>query len=239
MKLDQANVADILALTPLQEGILYHYLAQPDSGQYLEQLSLELSGGLDLARFSQAWQRVAAANPMLRALFRWENLSHPVQVILRRQQPSLRVSRLSSGDPRSFVDSARLRDRQEPLDLRQPPWRITLLILGEQRAQMLVTSHHILFDGWSNGILLREFLAAYHDPAWSPPPKPDFKAFVKFLRELDTSSDHGFWREYLSGYQRQNLPDLSGPNSAPAGRLDLALPETLAQTWPPAPAPCA
>jgi hypothetical protein len=151
-----------------------------------------------------------------------------VQVILRRPQPVIRVSRLASGDPQTYVDSVRGRDRQEPFDLRQPPWRVTLLILDDQRAQMLVTSHHILFDGWSTGIILREFLCAYHDPEWTAPAKPGFKAWVKFLRERDASLDHAFWRDYLAGYQHQSLPDLASPDPAPAGRLDLDLPGDLA-----------
>ncbi len=229
MKLDQANVEDILALTPLQEGILYHHLSQPDAGLYLEQLSLELSGRVDPERFAGAWRRVCAANPMLRTIFRWENLSHPVQIVLRRNQPMILIRRLGSGDAQTFVDSARRRDREEPFDLRQSPFRITLLILGQDRSWMLVSSHHILFDGWSNGIILREFMAAYHDPDWRPPAKPEFKAFVKFLRQRDAKLDLAFWRGYLHDHERRPLPRLSAPGPAPAGRLDLVLPRELSQ----------
>ncbi|MFH1060591.1 MAG: amino acid adenylation domain-containing protein [Pseudomonadota bacterium] len=229
MKLDRANVAEILRLTPLQEGILYHHLASPGAADYLEQLSLELSGPLELDRFRQAWQRVADANQMLRALFRWENLSHPVQVVLRRHRPDIRVRRLAGPDPAAWVTEAQDADRAELLDLHQPPWRVTLLDLGPNRALMLLTSHHILWDGWSNGIILGEFFSAYRDHSGAIPAKPGFQAYLDFLDQRDAAADVAYWRAYLAGYEALAWPVLAGGDPAPAGRLDLTLPADLAR----------
>ena len=50
-KLDKQDIENILALTPLQEGMLFHYLQDPRSGLYFEQLSLEISGEIDVQLF--------------------------------------------------------------------------------------------------------------------------------------------------------------------------------------------
>ncbi len=68
--LGKKNIEDILALTPMQEGMLFHYLKSPDSSRYVEQLSLQLSGEFDPHAISAAWSAVIGNNEMLRAIFR-------------------------------------------------------------------------------------------------------------------------------------------------------------------------
>jgi iturin family lipopeptide synthetase B len=81
--LDTKGIEDISALTPLQEGILYHYLKEPRSEVYFEQLSLSLSGRIDRGVFAGAWNVVIETNQMLRTVFRWEKVENPVQIILK------------------------------------------------------------------------------------------------------------------------------------------------------------
>ncbi|HLP48838.1 MAG TPA: condensation domain-containing protein, partial [Candidatus Kapabacteria bacterium] len=80
-KLDPKNIENIFVLTPLQEGILFHYLQDPQGGLYYEQLSLGISGAIELTVFEKTWHTITAANEMLRAVFRWEKLEKPSQVI--------------------------------------------------------------------------------------------------------------------------------------------------------------
>lgn len=54
-KLHKENIEDILALTPMQEGMLFHYINNPSGEHYFEQLCLELSGEVDIGCFENAW----------------------------------------------------------------------------------------------------------------------------------------------------------------------------------------
>ena len=85
-KVDKRNIEDIIALTPTQEGMLFHYLKEPESKAYHEQLSLELVGNIDINCFEAAWNYVIETNEMLRTVFRWENMRNPVQVILKNHK---------------------------------------------------------------------------------------------------------------------------------------------------------
>ena len=65
------NVEDIYPLSPMQEGMLFHSLYDPQSEVYFEQITFTLHGNLNVAAFQQAWQQVIARHPILRTLFLW------------------------------------------------------------------------------------------------------------------------------------------------------------------------
>ena len=93
------KIEDILPLSPLQEGLLFHalYDAQgPDV--YTVQLELELEGLLDAAVLEASLQAVVARHASLRAGFRHEQLSRPVQVVVARAAVPWRLIDLSGHD---------------------------------------------------------------------------------------------------------------------------------------------
>ena len=85
-KLDKRDIQDIFDLTPMQEGMLFHYLREPGSEPYFEQLSLEISGEIDIECFEKTWNFVISMNDMLRAAFHWEKVQNPVQIILKEHK---------------------------------------------------------------------------------------------------------------------------------------------------------
>ncbi len=93
-------------------------------------------------------------------------------------------------------------NREKKFDLHQPPFRVTLCQTAQNKAEMIITNHHILYDGWSNGILLKEFFSAYNDlfDQREPPKitKSGFKDFLKWIRERQNKEEQEkFWKEYL------------------------------------------
>ena len=93
------NLEDILPLSPLQEGLLFHALydaQRPDV--YTVQLELELEGALDPATLQAALQAVVGRHASLRSGFRHERLGHPVQVVLGRVEVPWRLVDLSECD---------------------------------------------------------------------------------------------------------------------------------------------
>lgn len=206
-KLSREEIENIFSLTPMQEGILFHYLSEPEGDCYVEQLSLEMSGKLIKRFFEQAWNFVIEQNEMLRTLFRWENSKRPVQLTLKRYELKPRYYDLSKGAKKTLqrrLEILQESDRNERFDLRNVPFRITLARLTEDRHMLIISHHHILYDGWSNGIILYEFLTAYNDlcrgSKLASPTKAKFKEYVKWVRSRDQESQASYWREYLAGY---------------------------------------
>ena len=76
-----AEVEDILKLSPLQEGLLFHSLYAPGTGLYTEQRWCVVKGELDTEHFRKAWTQVINRHRALRAEFHGEETDEPVQVL--------------------------------------------------------------------------------------------------------------------------------------------------------------
>jgi hypothetical protein len=206
-KLDKKNIEDILALTPMQEGMLYHYWRDPGSDYYFEQLSLEIPGAVDFKFFEQAWNFVIQNNQMLRAVFRWQKVENPVQIILKQHPLNPRYYDFPGKDSEKkekWIEKIKTKDRNETFDLNDVPFRVTLCKINESNYEMIISNHHILYDGWSNGIILEEFFEAYEAQLKSlktkPPVKAKFKEFAKWIQSRNKEKQGKFWREYLKGF---------------------------------------
>ncbi len=206
---DKKNVRDITALTPMQEGMLFHYLKEPEATHYVEQLSLHITGPADETGVEKAWNLVIENNDMLRTVFRWEKVEKPVQVVLKQHRLKPRFHDLTGNTKEEIhrqLEVIKTRDRLQAFDLREVPFRVTLCKLDENEWDMIVCNHHILYDGWSTGILLKEFFYFHHlfSQGLTPRPavKPPFKSFVRWLRRQKRGDrEKTFWKNYLAGIE--------------------------------------
>ena len=213
-KLDKSNIEDILPLTPMQESMLFQYLKSPQSEAYFEQLCLTLHGQIQSEVFRQAWEFVAETNEILRTVFRWDKLEQPIQVVLKKKDIPIRECDFTSFDHpqiQEMIAQVRDQDREEKIDLRTAPFRITLCKSEDEVFEMIISNHHILYDGWSNGILLDEFIEAYNrffeGAIPNRPQKNQFKDFIKWQREQDKEGQQQYWGKYLQGFDtRTPLP---------------------------------
>ncbi|MCU0286257.1 MAG: condensation domain-containing protein, partial [Acidobacteria bacterium] len=208
-KLTKENFDDILSLTPMQEGMLFHYLGNPESDLYFEQLSLVIAGKIHQEIFEKAWNGVIKSNEMLRTVFRWENVPQPVQIILKehRFQPGYYdLSPHQANEALKYLEELKINDRKTSFDLHHVPFRVTLCKMPEDQYIMISSNHHILFDGWSLGILLKEFFHFYDEiAAGNPfiiPTKTPYKKFIEWLNRQDETAREKFWRNYLVGFDQ-------------------------------------
>lgn len=209
-KLDPQNVEDILALTPVQEGMLFHYLSTANHELYLEQLSFRISGNLEPVLLHRAWNFVIAGNDMLRTVFRWEKLEKPVQIILKKYEAPIHEWDFSGEDParqEQLLAELKLNDRRQKIDISAEPYRILLCKMEKGEYEMIITSYHIVFDGWSNAVILKELMAAYHQLQKGreliPVVKTGYKEFLKWSNKRDKLRATQYWRAHFKGFDTQ------------------------------------
>jgi len=214
-KIDKRNVEDMLGLTSMQEGMLFHYLSNPHSQQYFEQIRLKVSGPMDIREFKEAWRITARTNEILRSVFRWEKLEEPLQIIVKNHEIPIRIFDLSGENKeagQALLDTIIKDDKNQPIDLTEAPFRIILCRLNENQSEMVLTFHHILLDGWSIGILLSEFLETANllSKGETPVPisKTRYKEFYKWYKNSQRQKapqQQESWKNYLEGFDTRTL----------------------------------
>ncbi|SDT84455.1 non-ribosomal peptide synthetase [Desulfobacula phenolica] len=196
-------------LSPLQEGMLIHSLAEQGVGMYVSQ-GVHSFRHIDAEAMEHAWQKVVDRHEVLRTSFVWENLNKPLQVV----HPKVEV-RFEHYDLRKFSEweqKIKLRailgeDRAKGFELTRPPlFRLHLLKRSEDSYYLIFSHHHLLLDGWSNPILLDEVRTFYQGllkniEVAMPHPKP-FRLYIQWLRKQELKNEKKFWETYLKGFKR-------------------------------------
>ncbi|HUS17077.1 MAG TPA: amino acid adenylation domain-containing protein, partial [Chloroflexia bacterium] len=224
------QLEDILPLSPLQEGLLFHALYDargPDV--YTVQIVLELEGRLDGGALRAAADALVQRHASLRAGFRHENLSRPVQVIVAAVAVpwrSIDLSLLDEAAGAERFEQLLIEDRAERFDLSAPPLlRFTLIRLGVDRHRLLLTNHHILVDGWSMPVLVQELLTLYAqrgDAAALPRVTP-YRNYLAWLAAQDRAAAGAAWREVLAGLEAATLVAPHDPGRAPIASEQIVL----------------
>lgn len=228
-----SQIVDIYPLTPTQEGMLYHSLADGDARLYHEQICFDLARGVDLARLQQAWTQVIAACPALRTTFDLNAEAGPLQLVHQQMPDAWRVVDYRSPQEEDIAALWRA-DREQGFDLHQGPlFRITVL-LAQDSVQMLFSHHHAILDGWSVTLLLAQVAAAYHQTP-PPPSAPAFRHYIQWLRRSRAGSQ-AHWQQRLAGLSAATPLPASYPGRTPSRQrqrqdfqLDAALSAQLAR----------
>ncbi|MFD4443135.1 amino acid adenylation domain-containing protein [Nocardia sp. NPDC058519] len=208
-------VADVLPLSPLQEGLLFHALRDGAEDVYTMSARFTLDGVIDPERMGAAFASMLRRHPNLGAAFSFERFDQPVQIVPRTPGVSWQVEDLrADSDPEAQARLSVLRAGAEPFDIDQPPLIRGLLIrLTDTSHWLVLIAHHLLADGWSVPTMVRETLAIYTGETLSAPAY--FGDYLAWLATRDTTATLHWWTENLTGLR---VPTLlaAGPSSASA-----------------------
>ncbi|MEO1376872.1 MAG: condensation domain-containing protein [Cyanobacteria bacterium J06635_10] len=209
----QKNIENIYPLSPMQQGILFHSLLAPDAGAYVPQVCITVDGLTDVIAFQKSWEEVFRRHSILRTAFRWEKRDRPFQVVykvldLPWEQRDWREFSISEQQQRleDFLEE----DRKQGFDLKIAPlFRINLIQLTETRYQLVWTQHHLIIDGWSAGLVIKEVFQLYQVfqngadlPSYNSRPYADY---IAWLGQQDLSAAKTFWETKLQGFTTPNI----------------------------------
>ncbi|HEX2210930.1 MAG TPA: amino acid adenylation domain-containing protein, partial [Longimicrobium sp.] len=198
-------VQDAFELTPVQAGMLFETQLDPAAGLYVVQLWTRLSGRLDAEAFRAAWAWAFARHPALRTGIVTEGVPRPVQAVYREVPLPLEVVDWRDGDADARLLTLLRQEAARGFDLARPPLlRLVLARTADDEHLLVWTLHHLVLDGWSHGIVLREVLARYgaivSGRAYDPPAPRPYRDFVGWLRRRDAGAAEAFWRGALGDF---------------------------------------
>lgn len=224
----EAGFPSIHPASAMQEAMLRRSLLAPQAGDYLQQFRWTWTGPLDSDAFTRAWAILAERHEALRCSFKLEadgQISMIVDPHAVTPVASNRVRQRKPDSVAAFLQSARILDRERGFSLEEPPlMRFAIHHLGRDRAEILWTSHHALFDGRGRLILLREFRTIYQalirgdiaelDPA------PRYSEYLSWYRQHHFCESDAFWQRLGKGTEPMPpLAEEQSPSTAtPAAR---------------------
>ncbi|MCP5103045.1 MAG: AMP-binding protein, partial [bacterium] len=215
--LSKGNVKDMYSLSPMQEGMFFHYIMDPKSSAYFEQMSYRVKGGLLPLLFEQSLNRLIRRYDVLRTVFIYKKAAKPRQVLLKTREariPVEDISHLSEPEQDHYIEVFKERDRETGFELsRDIPLRVSILKLSDSAYEIVWSFHHIIMDGWCTAILIKEMMHFYSrlqegkEP--SLPAAVPYRAYIKWLEKQDREKALHYWRNYLKGYQnRAVVPEI-------------------------------
>ncbi|MBG0567779.1 non-ribosomal peptide synthetase [Actinoplanes aureus] len=219
------DLSDVLPLTPLQEGLLFHALYDEQAPDvYTVQFVLELSGRLDPERLHTAAEALLARHPQLTAAFPHEGIASPVQVTaagVTLPWAEADLSGIPAEERAAALEELLAEDRQRRFDVAVAPLlRFSLVRFADDDHRLVLTNHHLLLDGWSTAVLVKDLLDLY-GPAADLSPAADYRDYQRWMAGRDRDAAARAWRTALAGLDAPTLV-------APAGATRSAeVPEQL------------
>ncbi|UNI13948.1 NRPS [Purpureocillium takamizusanense] len=190
-RVEEHVIEDVLPCTALQEGLLALSAKRP--GDYVATNEFEIDERVNVDRLHQAWERVAALNPILRTRF----VSLPgqgiVQVILDQD-----ISWTTTTDASNETEVGEMTLGSA----------LTRFILCEgsagRPARFIWEIHHSLYDGQSLPMLLSQVESIYFDE-----PIQDLEpmaTLIKYIQSHDPRSEKAFWEQHFDSFQGPHFP---------------------------------
>ncbi|MGD1897766.1 MAG: amino acid adenylation domain-containing protein [Phormidesmis sp.] len=203
---------DRLVLSYAQQRQWLMSQMEPDSTAYNIPIAVQLKGALSIASLRQSLVQVARRHDTLRTVY---------PAVEGIGQPAIKEAAFIDLDFLDLVDLIHLSEKeqradvtryieqqaQQPFDLAQGPlWRSQLLRLSDRDYILTITLHHIITDGWSMSLLLKELTAYYRahqlnqnlDEVFSSLPIR-YTDYAAWQRTLDLSAQVTYWKHQLSG----------------------------------------
>lgn len=163
-KIDKKNVENIFELTELQKSIFYDCMRFENPSMYVIQNVFEVNGPFDKTCFLNAIYNIITRHTVLRSVIRWEHMENPVSVITKP-------------DVEKYINWTESDCVEQELILQKNKWCSDLMQKGikldadhliqfdvihtKNKSILIIQYHHIILDGWSFGILMKELIAHY------------------------------------------------------------------------------
>ena len=219
----QYEIEDIYPLSPMQEGMLFHSLLEPEADHYFVQLVCSLNGSLVMPAVTKSLNDIVARYAILRTIFLYKGYGRPLQLVVKEKLLSVDYKDVREECMNASADEVTYKyqeqDRSRKFDLANDDlMRLTILRLPDDEYRLIWSFHHILMDGWCMSIIIREFGKLYtgYRTGFQPllSTVQPYRRYIQWLETRDKDRSAKYWSEYLTAFE--NLTTLPGKVLQPA-----------------------
>ena len=205
------EVEKIYGLTPLQEGMLFYNLEDENSTSYVFQNVIKMESEADAAVMEESLRLLSERYDVLRTAIIYHGLSEPKQVVYRERKPELNIIEAKDEEENRRIIEKDV-ERGFVLD-KDPLFRVTILKCNG-KTRLLITTHHIITDGWCINLLFTKLISYYDRLKKNPETKSEIEKEIKaerategeysdYIKWIDGKSTDGaseYWNSLLNGY---------------------------------------
>lgn len=203
-------ITDLYPLSVMQEGLLFNYLRHLTTNFYLVVTAYELKNLHHVSHFKQAWQYIIDRHLILKAGFIWEKLERPLQYIIKNltlEWRELDWTVFTNDKIKLQLLLLMQEEQNKVIDLVKPPLlRFTLIKIDSENYVFLWAQHHIILDGWSAALIIRDVKDIYNqlikNNSINLPYSPSYKDFINWFIHEDLERALNFWSQNLSGFEQ-------------------------------------
>ncbi|KOP63616.1 hypothetical protein AMS59_23920, partial [Lysinibacillus sp. FJAT-14745] len=214
----ETRVEDIYSLTPLQDGMLFHNIADEKSTGYVNQSVFSIRGDVEEEMIKQALKLLALRHDVLRTAIVYKELSKPRQVLLHDREIGYERTDLSGLDELEQEKTiAHITDChiQRRFNLQQEPLlRIHYIALGDDSHKLIWNYHHIILDGWCLSMLYGDFNRFYgmlksgrslsdlaRMVAEEKKQTASYGEYIQWMEKQDRDLGLSYWEDLLADYE--------------------------------------
>ncbi|WP_431042217.1 amino acid adenylation domain-containing protein [Streptomyces sp. P1-3] len=212
------GLSDVWPLTALQSGLLFQsLLTESDLDIYQVQLAFHVDGQVRPERMRAAGQALLDRHANLRTAFVADADGDWVQLVLDGVQlpwRELDLRALPERERDEAFERFLAEDHTDHFDAAAPPLlRLALVRMEDERSELVMTAHHVLFDGWSIPLLMQDLLRLYgsHGDGTALPKVRGYRDFLGWLSAQDRDAAGQAWRAELAGIDEPTLLASSAP----------------------------
>ena len=212
--MSKQKIQKVYPLTPMQEGMLYHAMLDPNSSSYFTQLELGIRGAFDISLFEESINELIRTYDILRTAFVYQQLQKPRQVVLAERHADVYredLSHLNPQEQQKVLHQYKKQLRQQGFHLTNDLLlKVAVFQLNETNWHLIWSNHHIIMDGWSMGVLMKKLFHYYESFRNGRTPdrsqgKP-YADYIQWLGKQNKKEAEGYWKERLDdAIQQQGL----------------------------------
>ncbi|WP_298553736.1 condensation domain-containing protein [uncultured Algibacter sp.] len=208
----KSTVEAIYPLSYMQQGLLLHHLSSKLDQGFLN-TECNLKGDFRLATFKEACAYIIKRHSVIRSTVHWKNLEKSLHVIHKTKHIEVEYldwSKLSETKKNSDWEGLKQSTLKIGAKLEHGALlRIIVIKFSDNQHKLLWPMHHILLDGWSGGIILKDLFKTYSAIYHNEPPQletlPNYKAYLNWKNNLPQENAKIFWNSYLKNYKNATL----------------------------------
>ncbi|CAJ1314008.1 non-ribosomal peptide synthetase [Paenibacillus nuruki] len=206
-------IQNVYTLTPMQKGMLFHYLLDGNEGAYFEQAAFDFEGDFNAELFGQSLNKLVARHDILRTHFYNDIGIEPLQVVFEKRQVEINYEDIRGMDNLQcnlYLETVATSDKRRGFDFEKDLLlRMSIIRTKDQTFRILWSFHHIIMDGWCIPLITREvfenYFALVEGKEFNPTNTPAYSQYIEWIEKQDKEEAASYWTNYLSDYNEQTL----------------------------------